>query len=280
LYDVTKSFFLGCLRVDEGPLTIMAAGVLEGKTDLEKLNNLCLKTHKEQAVWVRNQLLPSVSFFSKAFFASQFLNAFWEDFAAAEAENLWNFVDQMVRIDGRKDAGNDLDELEAHRFLEKADSAHTVLEMRALLRKTGAIGQNDRPKSVPLSHYLLFKYDPHSKSLFHDLVNRGQGDNSKQIQEAQAKLDAVSAAFDEASRTADAAARSLKQAQETESAAKKAESEAVASAEAAKVREAEAKKSAAELATREEEVLDLFVEIPTPISEENVCFRSVHPKLS
>lgn len=168
------------------------------------------------------------------------MNAFWEDFASAEAENLWNFVDQMVRIDNRKDAGNDLDELEAHRFLEKADSAHTVLEMRALLRKTGAIGQNDRPKSVPLSHYLLFKYDPHSKNLFHDLVNRGQGDNSKQIQEAQAKLDAVSAAFEEASRTADAAARSLK--------------EAESSAEAAKVRESEAKKSAAELAVREEEV--------------------------
>lgn len=229
----------------------MAAGVLEGKTDLEKLHNLCQKTHKEQAVWV---LL--FSFFSHFFFflnlllkfffffSFKFLNAFWADFAASEAENLWNFVDQMVRIDNRKDAGNDLDELEAHRFLEKADSAHTVLEMRALLRKTGAIGASDRPKSVPLSHYLLFKYDPHSKNLFHDLVNRTQGDNSKQIQEAQAKLDAVSAAFDEASRTADAAARSLKQAEEA--------------AEAAKAREAAAKKSAAELAVREEEVCCSF----------------------
>jgi len=225
----------------------MAAGVLEGKTDLEKLHNLCHKTHKEQAVW--------------------FLNAFWPDFASAEAENLWGFVDQIVRIDNRKEAGNELDELEAHRFLEKADSAHTVLEMRALLRKTGAIGPNERPKSVPLSHYLLFKYDAHSKNLFHDLVNRGQGDNSKQIQEAQAKLDAVSAAFDEASRAADAAARSLKQAQETEASAKKAEAEAVASAEAAKIREAEAKKSAAQLAVREEEVRASQAELEAALAE-------------
>ena len=40
--------------------TIMAATKLNGATDLEKLRDLCSKTHKEQAVW--------------------FLNAFWEDF--------------------------------------------------------------------------------------------------------------------------------------------------------------------------------------------------------
>jgi hypothetical protein len=95
------------------------------------------------------------------------LNAFWEDFAEGEAENLWNFVDHCVRIDNAKEAGTELDEMEAHRFLEKADEAHTVLEMRAQLRKTGAIGQNERPKTVPLSHYLLFKYDAQNAKLFH-----------------------------------------------------------------------------------------------------------------
>ena len=212
----------------------MAAGFLEGSNDLEKLHNLCNKTHKEQAVW--------------------FLNAFWEDFAEKEAENIWNFVDQAQAIDNAKAAGTALDEMEAHRFLEKADSAHTVLEMRNLLRKTGAIGQSERPKSVPLSHYFLFKYDAHSNKLFHDLVNRSQGDNQKQIEEAQAKLDAVQVAFDEASRTASAAAASLKEAQSREAAAKSAEESAIASAESARVREADAKKSAATLAVREEEV--------------------------
>ena len=239
-----------------------SSGVLQGSNDNEKLNDLCSKTHKEQAVW--------------------FLNAFWEDFAEKEAENIWNYVDQAQVIDNAKAAGTALDEMEAHRFLEKADSAHTVLEMRNLLRKTGAIGQNDRPKSVPLTHYFLFKYDAHSNKLFHDLVTRSQGDNREAIEEAQRKLDAVQAAFDESSRAAAAAAASLKEAQAREGEAKKsedaakareadavarendakareadakkAESEAHASADAAKVREADAKKSAETLAVREVEV--------------------------
>ena len=208
------------------------AAFLEGATDLDKLHNLCKRTHKEQAVW--------------------FLNAFWEDFAQGEAENLWRFVEHCVNIDNAKAEGNELDEMEAHRFLEKADEAHTVLEMRSRLRKTGAIGQSERPKAVPLSHYLLFKYDSHSNKLFHDLVNRAQGDNQKQIQEAQAKLDAVSVAFEEASRTAAAASAALKEAQSREAAAKQ-------SAEDARKREEEAKASAATLAVREEEVFLSFL---------------------
>ena len=152
-------------------------------------------------------------------FLTQFLNAFWEDFASEEAEKLWNFVNIASQI--AKEAGTELDEMEAHRFLEKADEAHTVLEMRARLRNTGAIGANERPKTVPLSHYLLFKYDSKNAKLFYELVTRAQGSNQKQIEKAQAKLDAVSAAFDEASRTADAAAASLKEAISRENDAKR-----------------------------------------------------------
>ena len=129
------------------------------------------------------------------------------------------------------------DEMEAHRFLEKADEAHTVLEMRSQLRKTGAIGQSERPKTVPLSHYFLFKYNDQSKTLFHDLVTRSQGDNSAAIAEAQAKLDAVSTAFEAAAAAADAAAASLKDAQK---------------------READAEESAKQLAIKEEEVRFFF----------------------
>ena len=231
-----------------------SAGVLTGANDNEKLLDLCSKTHKEQAVW--------------------FLNAFWEDFAEKEAENIWNFVDQAQNIDNAKAAGTALDEMEAHRFLEKADSAHTVLEMRNLLRKTGAIGQSERPKSVPLSHYFLFKYDAHSNKLFHDLVTRSQGDNQKQIEEAQAKLDAVQTAFDEASRTATAAAASLKAAQEKEAVAKSreadaksAETSAHASAEAAKTREVEAKQSADNLAVKEQELKAAQAEVEAALAE-------------
>jgi len=196
-----------------------------------------------------------------------FLNAFWEDFMESDAEKCWNFVEQCVKIDNSGAAGNELDELEAHRFLEKADEAHTVLEMRSQLRKTGAIGQTERPKAVPLSHYLLFKYHSHSNKLFHDLVTRSQGDNSKQIEEAQAKLDAVSAAFEEAATTAAAADASLQTAQRNEAAAKAAETEAVASAEAATVREAEAKKSADALAVKEEELRASQAELEAALAE-------------
>ena len=215
------------------------AAFLEGANDLEKLHQLCKRTHKQQAVW--------------------FLNAFWDDFAKDEAEKCWNFVEHCVKIDNAGAAGFELDEMEAHRFLEKADEAHTVLEMRSRLRKTGAIGETERPKAVPLSHYLLFKYDNQNTKLFHELVTRTQGDNQKQIEEAQAKLDAVSAAFEEASRLAAAAAAALNdaKAKEADAKAKEAdakakESAARASESAAKAKEADAKQSAADARTREE----------------------------
>eukprot|EP01084_Bolivina_argentea_P031239 57823_1 len=101
------------------------ANVLEGNTPKEKLDCLCKKIHKDQTVW--------------------FLNAFWDEWAEGEAEQFWTFVQHAITIDNAKAAGFELDEMEAHRFLEKADEAHTVLEMRSQLRKAGAIGQNDRP---------------------------------------------------------------------------------------------------------------------------------------
>ena len=159
---------------------------LEGADDHAKLQSLCKLTYKEQAVW--------------------FLNAVWEVEVKGQqgselAEKLWNYVDKASVIDNAKATGNALDELEAHRFLEAFDEAHTVLQMRSSLRKTGALGQNERPKEVPLTHFLLDKYEFD----WHKLVNAPQGDNSAQIAEAQDKLQAVQDAFD-ASTKADAEA--------------------------------------------------------------------------
>mmetsp|Transcript_13908 Transcript_13908/g.41891 ORF Transcript_13908/g.41891 Transcript_13908/m.41891 type:complete len:335 (-) Transcript_13908:39-1043(-) len=140
-------------------------------TDGEKLAQLCAKTYKEQAVW--------------------FLNAFFTKYES-EGENLWNFVAKMVDIDiEKREAGSSLNELEMHRFLEAFNETMTVLAMRSKLRETGAI--TDRPKNVPLTHYLLFKYGVDWKVL----VNAPQGDNQAAIDEAQAKLDAVLAAYED-----------------------------------------------------------------------------------
>jgi len=65
--------------------------------------------------------------------------------------------------------------------LEFFKDTHTVQELRQKLRETGAIAQNAKPKLVPIIHFLLFKYGVSFKTL----VNASQGDNSKEIAEAQ-----------------------------------------------------------------------------------------------
>jgi hypothetical protein len=176
------------------------------------------------------------------------LNAFWEAGLKGgagigpQAEVIWNYVQKAASIDQAKAGGSALDELEAHRFLEAFDEAHTVLQMRAQLRKTGALAENERPKTVPLTHYLLFKYEVD----WHRLVNAPQGDNSAQIAEAQDKLQAVQDAFD-ASTQADAeASAALKEAVAREAAAKESEAQALK-------REAEAKATEADAVARENE---------------------------
>jgi DNA repair exonuclease SbcCD ATPase subunit len=189
----------------------MASGefksALSGANDMEKFKELCKLPYKHQAVW--------------------YLNAFWSEGGEAQAEILWDFTQRAGKIDNAGPDGFELDEMEAHRFLEQLHDTHTVLEMRSKLRATGAIAQNERPKTVPLTHYLLFKYSTD----WHKLVNASQGDNSGEIAEAQAKLRAVQEAFD----AADARAK------ESSAAAAEAKSRAdAAAAKEAEAREAEA----------------------------------------
>jgi len=120
---------------------------LNGATDTEKLAHLCSLTYKQQAVW--------------------FLNAFWDQYEG-EAEKLWKNVQLFSELDQQKHAeGSGLDELGAHRFLEQIGETHTVSHHRDRLRKTGAIGQAERPKTVPLTHYVLWRYEVD----WHVLVN-------------------------------------------------------------------------------------------------------------
>merc|ERR1712000_505449 len=198
--------------------------VLPGANDNEKLNALCEKTYKEQAVW--------------------FLNAFWEEFAQKEAERLWGYVHKCAEIDAEfHGEGSGLDEMAAHVFLEKFAETLTVRELRAKLRSTGAIGESERPKKVPLTHYLLFRYNVD----WHKLVNSSQGDNSAEIAKAQEMLNQVTAAFQEAQRTATAAAQALLEAETSAAKAKSREEESKVAAEQSRVAEEDAKAAQAEL---------------------------------
>src|SRR3990167_7002015 len=186
-----------------------------------KLNELTEKTYKQQAVW--------------------FLNCFWETHGK-EAELIWAYVDRSAELDLEKHGdGNGLDEMKAHVFLEKFDETLTVREMRTKLRSTCAIGETDRPKLVPLTHYLLYKYNIDWRVL----VDEGrQGSNKEELEKAERLLHEVQAAFQEANSKASAAKQALLEAQAAERAAK-------ASEEAAKKRDAEAKASAEEARKRE-----------------------------
>jgi len=168
----------------------------------------------------------------------------------AEAETFWEYVREIVEIDIENRAqGCSLDEVEAHRFLEKRGETLTVLALRANLRKSGALGEKERPKRVPLTHYLLYKYADHNEKInYHLLVNASQGDNREEIEKAQAMVDEMNAAFEDADAKAQVAAAALREAQAREA-------ESVAAAQAAKAAEDEAKAREQDAVAREQEAL-------------------------
>jgi chromosome segregation ATPase len=185
---------------------------LQGSNDNEKLNDLCSKPYKEQACW--------------------FLNAFWDKYSG-EAERCWEYVNLCAALDLQKNKdGSGLDEVNAHRLLEKLSETMTVMSMRDSLRKTGAISASDRPKLVPLTHYLLFKYEVDWKKL----VNT-KGDNSAEMKEAQVKLDAVTAAFATSDEKAKIARKAEAEAREKEAPFKAAQEEQQAAMDEVKKQE-------------------------------------------
>jgi len=192
------------------------------------------------------------------------LNAFWEEYAAKEAEGVWSYVIKCAEIDiENHEEGAALDEMTAHVFLEKFNETLTVRELRAKLRSTGAIGESERPKKVPLTHYLLFKFNAD----WHALVNASQGDNSKEIAKAQEMLQEVSAAFKESQRAAAAAAQALREAEASEAKAKQRESESNAAASDAKQKEADSKAAAESARVAEEEARAAQAELEAALAE-------------
>jgi len=150
---------------------------LPGSNDTEKLAALNARTYKEQATW--------------------FLNAFWDQHSG-EAERIWGYVKKCAELDMDKhDDGCALDEVRAHKFLESFGETLTVMALREKLRGTGAIEQKERPKFVPITHYLLFRYDADWRKL----VNT-KGDNSEELKQAQRLLDEVTHAFAESDKQA------------------------------------------------------------------------------
>jgi len=140
--------------------------------------------------------------------------------------------------------------LNAHRFLESFQDTHTVAELRTKLRETGALPPSAKPKLVPITHFLLFKYNAD----FRVLVNASQGDNAKEIAEAQRRLDEVSAAFEASDARAREASAAFREAETRER-------EALARDKEARDTEAEAKAREAPFKAAEQELQAALAEL-------------------
>merc|ERR1712054_83569 len=163
-------------------LALMAdASRLPGNSDEEKLANLCSRPHKEQGIW--------------------FLNAFWSGQGEKEAERVWSYVHKFNELDlENHEDGQHLDEMNAHRFLESFGDAMTVVAMRTLLRKVGAIGEG-RPKNFPLTHFLI----AHFNADWRVMVNATMGENAEEVAKAQKMLKEAQEAMKVAKQAADEA---------------------------------------------------------------------------
>jgi len=117
-----------------------------------------------------------------------FLNAYWNEYQG-DCEQVWTWTHQFIALDHENGKeGHDLDEFNAHRFLEKLGETRTIKDLRDELRDIDM----DFNRRMALLEYLLFHY----RKTISDFIRRPQGDNTEEIQQAQDQLDQAQAALD------------------------------------------------------------------------------------
>jgi len=166
--------------------------------------------------------------------AQAFMNAYWDDDMSSQAEQIWDWTHQFIDLDHEngKD-GVDLDEFNAHRFLEKLGATKTVKQMRDELREIDM----DFNKRMALIEYFLWRNHKTVK----DFCSKPQGGiDPTELAEAQRLLDEVKRAQEEAQTSADEAKRT--------------EDIAVGSANEARAREKEALEQEAPFKKAQEEL--------------------------
>jgi len=164
--------------------------------------------------------------------AKWFLNGMWKEGAEEQAEAIWSVAQKFMELDAKKKEGNELDEFWSHKFLESLGDTLTVIALREKLRKID-LDANGR---MALLEYLIFKY---SKTV-QAIIDSPQGDNSEQLKEATAKLQAVQDALLEVQKQLEEEKKALE-------AQKKAEEDARNSLEAQRKAEELVRKAEAEL---------------------------------
>jgi len=117
--------------------------------------------------------------------AKWFMNGFW-NLIQPDAEKIWGFAQKFISIDPKGKTGNELNEFEAHKFIESLGEPLTVVALRERLRQIDI----DNNNKMSLIEYLIFKY----KKTVQEVVTAPQGDNAdlgkaqKMVEDAQAAL--------------------------------------------------------------------------------------------
>jgi len=122
--------------------------------------------------------------------AKWFLNGFWAQGMEKEAETVWKYAHKFMELDPKKTQGCELDEFWSHKFLESWGETLTVIQLRERLKKIDL----DANGKMALLEYLMFRY---SKGI-PEVCDCPQGDNSKELAEAQNKLNIAQNALDDA----------------------------------------------------------------------------------
>jgi len=228
----------------------------------EKFEALTKKTYVNQAKW--------------------FLNGFWDHGAEKESENIWKFAQKFIELDKRKKEGNDLDEFEAHKFLEAQGETLTVIALREKLRQID-VDNNNR---MALIEYLIFKY---SKSI-EAVVNAPQSDNKEELEKASRMLESAEAALSEMQTKLEEQKQALAAQKKAEDDARKAEDENKAALAELKKQEDEYHNKCAELEAKSkegtivqknkavQELAQLKAEDPLPLRKAKITQESAFRK--
>lgn len=170
---------------------------------MDKFSEICQKIHSEQAIW--------------------WLNGCWENGAQEYKEEIWELAHIFMELSsGQKVLYGkrakkiketcDVDEMQAHRVLEKLGETLTVREMRQRLLKLDI----DNNKRLCITEYLTNKYLSEEKDAVEQVVRFNQGGVDPQIlQEAQDLLDAAQNDLDLALEAATAAHKALEEAKKS-----------------------------------------------------------------
>jgi len=152
---------------------------------------------------------PTFKEFTARNYAEQgkaFLNAYWKEHEG-DAEKVWLWANKFTELDlDKKGEGSDLDEFNAHRFLESLPETKTVRQMRTEI----VAADLDFNKRLALLEYCIWRFN-HTVT---DFVKRPQGGDSKtqaELKKAEQMLAQVKTAFEAATATADAARKAQRE---------------------------------------------------------------------